>query len=42
MGLEYLLHRRGPLTIPPALGDGVREARPLARDPDLQFVCYPG
>jgi len=41
MGLEYLLHRRGPLTIPPALVTAFVKSDPSRATPDLQFVCYP-
>jgi choline dehydrogenase len=41
MGLEYLLHRRGPLTIPPALVTAFVKSDASRATPDLQFVCYP-
>jgi choline dehydrogenase len=41
MGLEYLVHRRGPLTIPPALVTAFVKSDPSRVTPDLQFVCYP-
>ena len=41
MGLEYLLFRTGPLTIPPALVNAFVKSHPSKETPDLQFVCYP-
>jgi choline dehydrogenase len=41
MGLEYLLYRRGPLTIPPALVTAFVKSDASRATPDLQFVCYP-
>jgi choline dehydrogenase len=41
MALDYLLHRRGALTIPPALVTAFVKSDPSRETPDLQFVCYP-
>jgi choline dehydrogenase-like flavoprotein len=41
MGLEYLLFRRGPMTIPPALVTAFVRSDASRATPDLQFVCYP-
>ena len=41
MGLDYLVRRRGPLTIPPALVNAFVRSDPSQPTPDLQFVCYP-
>ncbi|WP_322067230.1 GMC family oxidoreductase [Burkholderia ubonensis] len=41
MGWEYLLHRRGPLTIPPALVTAFFKSDASRATPDLQLVCYP-
>lgn len=41
MGLEYALHRRGPLTIPPALVNAFVKSDPAMASPDLQYVVYP-
>jgi choline dehydrogenase len=41
MVLEYLLWRRGPLTIPPALVNAFVKSHPSRAAPDLQYVVYP-
>ena len=41
MGLDYMLRRRWPLTIPPALVNAFVKSDPSQPRPDLQFVCYP-
>jgi choline dehydrogenase len=41
MALQYLLLRRGPLTIPPALVNAFVKSHPSRAAPDLQYVVYP-
>jgi choline dehydrogenase len=38
---EYLISRRGPLTIPPALVNAFVKSHPSRAAPDLQYVVYP-
>lgn len=41
MGLEYMLFRRGPLTMPPALVGGFVKSHPSLETPNLQYFVYP-
>ncbi len=41
MALEYVLFRRGPLTMPPALVGAFAKSRPSLETPDLQYFIYP-
>ncbi len=41
MAAEYVLFRRGPLTIPPALVNAFVKSDPAMASPDLQYVVYP-